>query len=502
MPRPGPPPRSFRYRSNPHLMEINAWSWLDELSRHSGQSITLANVPDEHWERFHALGFDFIWLMGVWERSPLGRRVARLRAQSYATYDKVLPGWTLEQIVGSPYSVRRYRPDPHLGAWKDLDRIHRKLRARGMGLLLDFVPNHTGFDHPWIAEHPEYYVQGDETQFRANPDSFHLLDPPGQPLAFIARGKDPYFPPWRDVAQLNYFNPELRGALLAELAVISEHCDGVRCDMAMLVLNDVFARNWAPLLRGASAPPREFWEDAVAAFPWFVWLGEVYWDLEARLEQLGFSFVYDKRLYDCLRSDSAAGVRDQLARDLAYQQRLARFLENHDEARAVAAFGKSRLPALATLTATLPGMRFYHYGQLDGRAIHQPIELGTAIDEPPDPAVRALYETLLGATNDAVFHAGQWQLLEPGSAGDESFRNLIAYEWRAGDTWRLIVANLSGAVAQCRLPLPGIEPARQYRFFDQLAGVNYPRAGADLARNGLYIRLEPWQAHLFDARPA
>jgi glycosidase len=501
MQRSGRSGRSFRYRANPHLLEINAWSWLDELSRYHDQRITLANVPEEHWDRFHGLGFDFIWLMGVWERSPLGRRIARLRGESYAAYDKILPGWTLEQIAGSPYSIRQYRPDPHLGAWTDLDQIRRKLHARGMGLLLDFVPNHTGLDHPWVAKYPEYYVQGSEEQFRANPEAFKLIERSDGSLVLIARGKDPYFPPWHDVAQLNQFNPEVRAALLAELAVISEHCDGVRCDMAMLVLNDIFARNWTPFLGGARALAREFWEDAADAFPGFVWLGEVYWDLEARLQQLGFDFVYDKRLYDCLRSGSAADVHAQLERELAYQQRLARFLENHDEGRAATVFGKSRLPALATLAATLPGMRFYHYGQLDGRSIHQPIELGPAIKELPDSAVRALYETLLRAANDAIFHDGQWRLLEPGPVGDESFGKLIAYEWRAGDAWRLIVANLSDAVAQCRLSLPGIDAARDYDFFDQLAQVSYPRAGANLARSGLYIRLDAWHAHLFNVRP-
>jgi len=493
------------------LLEINTWSWLRELSGRHGRAVTLANIPDEHWDRFHELGFDLVWLMGVWERSPLGRRIARLRAAApplRAEYDKIPSGWKLEEIVGSPYSICRYRPDPHLGAWKDLDRIRGKLHARGMSLLVDFVPNHTGLDHPWIAEHPEYYVQGTEEQFRANPEAFYLLESAaadGGP-AYIAYGKDPYFPPWPDVAQLNFFEPRMRAALLAELAAIAAHADGVRCDMAMLVLNDVFARNWASLLQptpapAAASPPREFWDEAIAAFPGFIWLGEVYWDLEARLQQLGFQFTYDKRLYDGLRAGAAPAVTAELRRPLAYQQRLARFIENHDEGRAAAIFGKSRLRAVATLAATLPGMRFYHYGQLDGWAIHQPIALGPAVQELPDPAVAALYEMLLQATNDPVFHDGEWQLLETGSAGDGSFENLVAHEWRSGDARRVIVANLSDGVAQCRLKLPGLDSAPQFNFFDLLAQVNYPRAGAELARSGLYVRLEPGHAHLFDVRP-
>jgi Alpha amylase, catalytic domain len=495
--------RPFPYRPHPHLLEINAWTWLEELSRRYDRPITLADVPDEYWDQFRQLGFDLIWLMGVWERSPLGRRIARLRAESYATYDHVLPGWQLEQVVGSPYSIRRYRPDPRLGAWKDLDRIRGKLHARGMGLLVDFVPNHTALDHPWIAERPECYLEGTQEQFRANPGLFYLLERSGSGgVGFVAHGKDPYFPPWTDVAQLDYFEPRARAALLAELATIAKHADGVRCDMAMLVLNEIFTRNWAPLLAGRPAPQQEFWEEAVAALPGFIWLAEVYWDLEARIQQFGFQFTYDKRLYDALRSGSPGAVSAELHRDFAYQQRLARFLENHDEGRAAAVFGKDRLPAIATLAATLPGMRFYHSGQLDGRALHQPIEIGAPVEEPPDPAARALYETLLQATDHAVFHDGQWRLVEPGSAGDDTFQNLIAYEWRSSDARRIVVANLSDAAAQGRLKLAGFDSAGESNFFDLLAQVNYPRAGAEIARDGLYVRLEPWRAHLFDVRHA
>ena len=101
-----------------------------------------------------------------------------------------------------------------------------------MALVLDFVPNHTGFDHQWVRTHPEYYVQGTLDNYRAEPTLFHPVeDADGSAVRFIACGRDPFFPPWRDVAQLNYFNPATRDAMIGVLTSIAQHCDGVRCDM-------------------------------------------------------------------------------------------------------------------------------------------------------------------------------------------------------------------------------------------------------------------------------
>ena len=97
--------------------------------------------------------------MGVWQRSAEARRIALLPSNT-GSYARALPGWKPEDVVGSPYSVAQYTPDPRIGAWDDLDRVREKLRARGMALFLDFVGNHTALDHPWVREHPEFYVQG------------------------------------------------------------------------------------------------------------------------------------------------------------------------------------------------------------------------------------------------------------------------------------------------------------------------------------------------------
>jgi len=285
------PLQALPYRPHPHLYEINTWVWLEHLSRRAGRQVTLGGVPDAEWDALRRLGFDFIWLMGVWERSPESARLQRSDPSLSPQFDQALPGWRPEQVVGSPYAVRRYQPDPRIGTSNDLDGVREKLRARGMRLILDFVPNHTALDHPWVEAHPEYYIRGSMEDPRNEPDAFFAL-PSGASADFsIARGKDPYFPPWRDVAQLNLFHPGARAALLDELREIARHCDGVRCDMAMLILNDVFATTWSRFLDGVAAPGKEFWTLAVEALPDFVWLAEAYWRLEQRLQGLGLTFT-------------------------------------------------------------------------------------------------------------------------------------------------------------------------------------------------------------------
>ncbi len=493
---------ALAYRPHPHLYEINTWAWLEQLSSQYRRPVCLGDVPDSEWDHLQTLGFDFIWLMGIWQRSAVGRRIFRTNPANFAEYDKALPGWQLKQIVGSPYSIGEYRPDARIGTWDQLDRVRQKLRERGMGLILDFVPNHTGLDHPWTRDHPEYYILGTEADFRQNPSAFYLAeDSVGGPI-LIARGRDPNYSPWEDVAQLNYFNPATRRAVIGELRKIAEHCDGVRCDMAMLLLNDIFAGTWGRFTAGRERPEEEFWSEATGALPDFIWIAEVYWDLEWRVQQLGFQFAYDKRLYDRLRSAPSREVYLHLTAKLDYQSKLVRFLENHDEPRSAAVFRTERTQALGTLVATLPGMRLFHHGQLEGRKIRLPMPLCAAAEEPLDPAVRAFYEKILRMSEEEVFHRGQWELLEVKTAGDSSFENLIVYQWRSEQTWKLVVVNLAGAAAQGRLHFRNeISAASRYNFFDQLNDETYVRRGDELSRGGLYIRLEGYRAHLFAVSP-
>lgn len=486
-------------RPHPHLIEIPVWAWLEELSHRQGKTLTIGQVPDAEWDRLRETGFDLVWLMGIWKRSPRARMQFRSDPRRFVEYDRALPGWKLEDIVGSPYAVQDYRPDPRIGDWRQIDGVRRKLRERGMGLILDFVPNHTAMDHDWLKSHPGYYVEANECDFRKEPERYFLQEEKDGAVRLFAHGRDPFSAPWPDSAQLNHFHPDTRPALIQQIGELARHCDGLRCDMAMLSLNDVFGRTWQGTV-SEPAPASEFWPEAIASAPQLIWLAEVYWDREAELQKLGFHFTYDKRFYDFLREGSGFALRRHLEGDFAAQGRMARFLENHDEQRAAAVFGPERMQAAATLAATAPGLRFYFHGQTDGRRIHQPIEMRRAAEEPADASVQALYARLLRLANEDVFHSGRWKLLEPVWAADPTYENLVAYEWRNNGAWKLVAANPTGSTSQGRIALDA-EPAASYVLSDRLNDTEYSRSGQEMA-TGLYIRLDPGRAHLFDIRRA
>ena len=160
-----------------------------------------------------------------------------------AKHGTPLPDFVLDDIVGSPYAVYDYSPDHRVGSPDNLQSLRRSLEKEGLFLILDFVPNHTACDHPWTRRNPERFVQDSGAGSEPCPEGFfRVLDAPGGPC--IAHGKDPYFPPWTDTAQINYASPEAVSAMLETLTHISKYCHGLRCDMAMLVLRNIFWKTW------------------------------------------------------------------------------------------------------------------------------------------------------------------------------------------------------------------------------------------------------------------
>ena len=486
-------------RAHPHLYEINTWPWLDELSRRAGRHLTLAGVPDREWDWLHRRGIDIVYLMGIWKRSAFGRQLARSETSLTAAFDRALPGWKARDVAGSAYCISGYEPDRRIGSWEDLADVRVKLHARGMQLMVDFIPNHTGFDHPWVQSHPDRYVQGDESAFRKNPDAFRAIESPSDDVRFIACGRDPYFPPWNDVAQLDYSNPDTRAAMIDVLVRLSRHADGARCDMAMLVLNDIFSNTWGSHLR-SPMPDGEFWAEARSAVRKFTLLAEVYWDLEWRLQQLGFDFTYDKRLYDRLLHASPVDVRGHLLADADYQRRSARFIENHDEPRSASEFG-DRLRAAAVVVSTLPGLRLFYQGQFEGRTERVPVQLGRWSDDAPNQDLLRFYERLLDTVNDETFHADEWRLLDVHPAGDASNSDLLAWRWLRAAEIRIVVVNLGQSPAQGLVQLsselPGDPRDDAIVFEDRLDGRQYPWSRHALDQSGLYVKLGNGAAHIF-----
>ncbi|HST52391.1 MAG TPA: alpha-amylase family glycosyl hydrolase [Pyrinomonadaceae bacterium] len=492
------------WRKYPTVYEINTWVWLGELSRARGSRVTLGDVPQEELERLKALGFDAVWMMGVWERSAAARRISRNAPSLLEEYARTLPDFTEEDIVGSPYAIVAYRVDPSLGGDEGLADFRSRLGAAKLSLILDFVPNHMAIDHPWIVEHPERLVQSDSGKLAREPQNYFRAGE-GEGTHVFAHGRDPYFDGWPDTVQLDYRLADTRDAMTRELLCVASKCDGVRCDMAMLVTREIFKRTWGGEFDSARA---EFWPEAIGkvreARPDFVFMAEVYWDMEYEMQRQGFDFAYDKRLYDRMLHEGATSVRAHLNADLSYQSRLARFIENHDEPRAMQAFGPVRAPAASTLAFTLAGLRLLHEGQLEGRRVKLSVHLGRGPREAPDVATEEHYRRLLAALSRDVFHGGDWRQVEPQEAwaGNPSRQNFVASLWTFEDEIRLAAVNLSPDGAQCYLPLglPALA-GRAWVLSDLLSDARYERDGDSLNSPGLYLDVPAFGRHLFEIKP-
>ena len=314
----------------------------------------------------------------------------------------------------------------------------------------------------------------------------------------FAHGRDPYFPGWPDTFQLNYGNPDLQKAMMNELIAISEHCDGVRCDMAMLILPEVFEKTW-----GVKSQP--FWSEAIKKVktnnPDFIFLAEVYWAMEWTLQKQGFDYTYDKRLYDRLLQGSALPVREHFSAGLNFQNKLARFLENHDEKRVASVLPVEQHEAAAILTYFSPGLRFFHPGQLEGRRKKISPHLVRAPQEPVDNQLKSFYDKLLENVLHLAFRNGQWQLLECKSAWEENLSNegYIAFAWEASNhEHHMIVVNYSPEKGQCyvRLPFDNLNGSL-WQLRDLFTETIYERIGAELTSVGLYMDEPGWKYYVF-----
>jgi glycosidase len=501
----------------PALYEINTRVWLNELSRHQGVPATFDGVPDAALDRIAEQGFDWVWLMGVWQTGPAGRAVSRGQKVWRQEFQTLLADLSEEDICGSPFAIQGYSAHADFGGNEALLRLRRRLHERGLRLLLDFVPNHTALDHPWVWEHPEYYVRGSEEDLKRAPADFCRVETWHGPR-ILAHGRDPYFPGWPDTLQLNYRHAGARAAVAAELLRVADLCEGVRCDMAMLLLPDVFARTWgnASLPADGSVPvDRPFWPEVIARVrenhPQFLFLAEAYWDLEWALQQQGFDYTYDKRLYDRLHARDVEAVRGHLQAELAFQKKSVRFLENHDEPRAAGAFPPVVHRAAAVVAYLVPGMRLFHEGQLEGRRVRISMHLCRRPEEAPDAALAEFYRGLRECLRRDEVRMGRWQLLScrPAWPENPSWKWFLAFLWEHGPSpganassegRRLLVAvNYGPNQGQCYVTLPLLDlRGRKLLLRDLLSGTRYERDGTELANRGLYLDMPDWGYCVFE----
>ena len=375
----------------PLLYQVNTRVWLNGLSRELNRPVTLDDLPDTWLDQIASQGFDWIYLLGVWQTGEAGRHHSLTSPGMRLEFLAVLPDVRDEDICGSCFAITGYSVAQSLGSDEAMLRLRDRLHRLGLRLMLDFVPNHTATDHPWVVSHPEFFIHGTPADLKKQPDNFVALPSPTG-MQILAHGRDPYFSGWVDTLQLDYSKPAVQQAMKDELFKIASLCDGVRCDMAMLILPEVFLRTW-----GLSAAP--FWPEAIQQvrqnMPDFTFMAEVYWDMEPTLLEQGFDFAYDKHLLDVLAHGQGKDVIAHLEKTSSYKDQLAHFLENHDEKRAADIFPFEKHKAAAVLAFLSPGLRFFHQGQLTGSRLRVPVHLCRGPEEMPDIPLVEFYTKLL-----------------------------------------------------------------------------------------------------------
>lgn len=480
-------------RTNPHILEINTRSWLNRLEAKHGRAFTLADVPEEFLDDAKAMGFDAVWLMGVWQQSPAAREIARNVEEIKNAIRSIEPDFNPQDITASPYAVYKYEVDETLGGNDALAKLRERLHAKGMILLLDFVGNHTAIDCPAVTEHPDLFINTGTNEPHVHKDWF-FKNPAG---VYIAHGRDPYFAPWTDSAQLNYFNPKTREFMISNLCHVANMCDGVRCDMAMLALNKVHRDTWWEFI-GGDLPKEEFWHQALTAVrekhPEFVFIAEVYWGLEWEIQEMGFDYTYDKVLYDRLRFSTPENIKGHLGAEHLYQMRSIRFTSNHDEEEALKAFGREKSLAASTIIATLPGARLFHLFQILGRPARMPIQYAKDSFK-EDEAVHAYYRKLLEIASEPAFHGGQWSLRDIAPQENDSNRNILAWQWKQMNTGKMVVINYSGEPAKGRLSMKGIS-GENGTFVEEFSGEKIT-VTPEMISQGYELDLKPYESKIF-----
>lgn len=367
--------------------------------------------------------------MGVWQISEGARKVSKVIS---------------EDFEGSPYAIPVYEFNPAMGGKARFAALAKRAHKSGLAVVVDFVSNHMALDSPWISRHPEFFIRSD-TQARKQSISDFFLHPSGEVVAF---GRDPYFPPWTDTSQLDYSDARLRAHMTDTLKWISRYADGVRCDMAMLVLRDYIRRQWFPLATDAwfdERMPGEFWDEAISEVkklrPDFKFIAEAYWDKEPQLHKLGFDLTYEKKLYDGLVARDSNLVLERLSRDADALRSSVYFIENHDEQRAATVFSHAHNLASAAMILSLPGSVLIHEGQMEGKHERLPVQrVKPLIEEPVDAALKEAYLQILLATSDELFKSGEFMLFDCRAYGTVAFirrnaRRVVAYVAQISDAW-------------------------------------------------------------------
>jgi hypothetical protein len=308
--------------------------------------------------------------------------------------------------------------------------LKERLSRAGLRLILDFIPNHFGLDCSEPERYPARFVRAQSLV----PGTFARETKFG--IRYFANGRDPYFPPWSDTVQLDYRVTETHETMSTLAQTISMYGHGLRCDMAMLLLPEIFAKTWRDFpCQAAHQTTRLFWKEAIPKIrllqPHVDLIAEVYWNREQELQEAGFDYTYNKRVYDFIVRRQHTDLSEFLAScSPGYLNRSVHFIENHDEPRAASLAGLDRQKAAAALVLFLPGMALLHDGQLEGRTVFARIQMNRRAPEEPNPEIAKFYEEILTVLQSTHIRRGKPVVLQNGNGGPNA---IVAVKWEAAN---------------------------------------------------------------------
>ncbi|KDO27882.1 hypothetical protein SPRG_07154 [Saprolegnia parasitica CBS 223.65] len=477
--------------ANPVIYEISTRPWLYELSLKYNRPMSLddpsalALIQKELLALKAAYNPDYIWMMGVWQLGAYGLNLDQTTKND--EFNSILPGWTKDDVIGSPYAVANYTCNPSIGTDDDLRALKSFLNANKMKLMLDFVPNHVAVDHPWACSQPEFLLPLDQADLGSHSCAKGpTVRPPCSARSFYTGG-DYWNSGWVDTVQLNYWNPALRSAQIDTLSHIASLADGIRCDMAMSVLNREIELAWVkdnrngnscstgsqgrmPTKFASSPPTTEFWADAIpvlkAKYPSLFLMAENYnygftpTPEDLYLQSLGFDVTYDM---DALKTIDAMPIGSGKANFVnlvrASSTKYAKsvhFVENHDDNRAAGTlfnYKASAARAAALAVTSLPGSKLFFHGQFDCNPNRLAVQLRRGVSFKPDAYCQTWFADLLQTLTDDVHTRGNWLGIDSAPFSSTDGSDVISYKWQYNCTERLVVANYRDAWSNVRIPL-------------------------------------------------
>ena len=400
----------------PNILQVSTRPWLYGLSLKYNKKIsTLESIPDEVLEDIQSKGFDMLWIMGIWSLGTVGLEHDKTEPTRLENYKKLLPDFTLDDVIGSPYSIKEYTANREIcpNGDEDIKTFRMKLNKYNIKLMLDFVPNHTSIDSPQTKDNIDYYIRAPKEMKEPYDEKRFLKNG----IAFAGIKGIVY---WTDVAQLNYWNPKTVRFQIDNLKKVASLCDGIRCDVAQILINDNFGSNWEEELKswGWTKPEKEFWDIAIKEvkneFPNTIFLSESYGDVYKELIKEGFDYCYDKDLLDKFVKEDIKVIKEYIEGNKNYNDHLCHFLENHDHNRAMELFKEdaNKAKTVGIAVYTVPGMRFFFQDQWLGLKNRLEVQLRRSYKEDGNDAIKEFYSKFFPIIQKKVFKYGQWLSVE------------------------------------------------------------------------------------------